>query len=308
MFDFVVRNVRIVDGTGSPWFVGDVGVAAGKIAQVGTNLTTAAKETIDGSGLTLTPGFIDIHSHSDFSLPIDGGAESRLLQGVTTEIGGNCGLSPGPVEPERLDSLKKYVGFLTQDLAWDWRSFGEFLAAVERAKPAVNLACLVGHGTLRVAAMGFADRPPTEDEMNHMKRLLRESMEQGALGLSTGLIYAPGCYSDTDELAELASVVAPYGGYYETHMRSESDYIMQSIEESAEVGRRAKVPVQIAHHKVVGRFNHGKSKYSLARIMELRSEGLDIVCDQYPYIAASTTITTIFADWEIGRASCRGRV
>lgn len=297
MFDFVVRNVRIVDGTGSPWFVGDVGVAAGKIAQVGTNLTTAAKETIDGSGLTLTPGFIDIHSHSDFSLPIDGGAESRLLQGVTTEIGGNCGLSPGPVEPERLDSLKKYVGFLTQDLAWDWRSFGEFLAAVERAKPAVNLACLVGHGTLRVAAMGFADRPPTEDEMNHMKRLLRESMEQGALGLSTGLIYAPGCYSDTDELAELASVVAPYGGYYETHMRSESDYIMQSIEESAEVGRRAKVPVQIAHHKVVGRFNHGKSKYSLARIMELRSEGLDIVCDQYPYIAASTTITTIFADW-----------
>jgi len=297
MLDFIVRNVQIVDGTGSPWFIGDVGVAAGKIVKVGTNLTVTAKEKIDGTGLTLTPGFIDIHSHSDFSLPIDGSAESRLLQGVTTEIGGNCGLSPAPVEPERLDMLKKYAGFLTQDLAWDWRSFGEFLTAVETAQPAVNFASLVGHGTLRVAAMGFADRPPTELEMNHMKRLLYESMEQGALGVSSGLIYPPGCYSNSDELAEVASVVAPFGGYYETHMRNEGDDIIQSIEESAEVGRKAKVPVQIAHHKVVGRYNFGNSKYSQARIMALRSEGIDIVCDQYPYIAASTTITTIFAHW-----------
>lgn len=297
MHDLIIRNVRIVDGSGSPWFIGDVAVSAGKIAAVGVGIPVPAKETIDGTGLTITPGFIDIHSHSDFTLPLDGAAESRLLQGVTTEIAGNCGLSPAPVHPERLDMLQKYAGFLTQGLAWDWRTFGEFLTAVERARPGLNVASLVGHGTLRVAAMGFADRLPTASELAHMQQLLYESMQQGAFGVSTGLIYPPGCYSNTDELAQVVSVVSPFGGYYETHMRDEGDNILDSIEESAEVGRRAKVPVQIAHHKVVGRYNWGNSKLSQARLAELRNEGLDIACDQYPYIAASTTITTMFPNW-----------
>jgi len=296
MLDFIIRNARIVDGTGSPWFIGDVGVSVGRIAAIG-KVNESSREVIDGTGLTLTPGFIDIHSHSDFSLPVDGVAESRLLQGVTTEIGGNCGLSPAPVDPERLEMLQKYTGFLTQDLSWKWRSFGEYLQALEQAQPAVNFACLVGHGTLRVAAMGFADRPPTAAELNYMKRLLFESMEQGAFGLSSGLIYPPGCYSDTAEMAEVARVVAPFGGYYETHMRSEADDILKSIDESAEVGRLANVPVLVAHHKVVGRHNWGKSKLSQARILEHRKQGVDMACDQYPYTAGSTTITTIFPNW-----------
>lgn len=297
MFDLLIKGVRVIDGTGSPWFFGDVAVKDGRIAAVGKSINAIADQVINGKGLTLTPGFIDIHSHSDFSLPIDGGAESRLLQGVTTEIGGNCGMSPAPVISERLNLLKKYTGFLSQDMSWDWTSFDEFLQAVERAEPAVNFGSLVGHGTLRIAAMGFDDRKPTADELKEMQRLLGESMQQGAFGVSSGLIYPPGCYADTDELAEVAKAVAPYSGYYETHMRNEGDEILKSIEESAEVGRRAGVPVQIAHHKVVGRYNWGVGVKSQARIAELRAEGLDIANDQYPYTAASTTITTIFPNW-----------
>ncbi len=297
MFDLLIKGVRVVDGTGSPWFLGDVAIKDGKVASVGKAIAGDTAQVLDGNGLTLTPGFIDIHSHSDFSLPIDGSGESRLLQGVTTEIGGNCGLSPAPVVPERLDMLKKYTGFLTQDMSWDWTTFAEFLQAVEKAKPAVNFGSLVGHGTLRVATMGFDDRKPTEAELSTMQRLLDESMQQGAYGVSSGLIYPPGCYADTDELAEVAKAIAPYSGYYETHMRNEGDEILRSIEESAEVGRRAGVPVQIAHHKVVGRHNWGNGVNSQARIAELRAEGLDIANDQYPYTAASTTITTIFPHW-----------
>lgn len=297
MYDLLIRQARVVDGTGSPWFAADVAVTEGKIVAVAPNLGGDAKEVVDGANMMLTPGFIDIHSHSDFQLPIDGCADSRLLQGVTTEIGGNCGLSPAPVLPESIDMLKKYAGFLSQELAYDWQSLGEYLDRVAAAKPAVNFGTLVGHGTLRVAAMGFADRKPTEAELTLMQRLLTESMEQGAFGVSSGLIYPPGCYADTDELAEVAKVIAPYGGFYETHMRDEGDGILGSIEESAEVGRRAGVPVQIAHHKVVGRFNWGKGVKSQQRIADFRAEGLDIVCDQYPYTAASTTITTIFPHW-----------
>jgi len=297
MFDYLIKNVRIIDGTGAPWFRGDVALKDGKIVSMGSTVPSDARQVLDGEGRILAPGFIDIHSHSDFSLPVYGGAESRLLQGVTTEIGGNCGLSPAPVVPAKLDLLKKYVGFLTQELAWDWQTFGEYLDAVERARPAVNFAALAGHGTLRVAAMGFENREPTAEEMSLMKELLESSMKQGALGLSSGLIYPPGFYSTTQEIADIATAMADYGGYYETHMRNEGDKILESIEESAAVGRYAGVPVLVAHHKVVGRFNWGGSRDSQAKIASLREEGLDIACDQYPYTAGSTTITTIFPNW-----------
>lgn len=297
MFDLIIRHARVIDGTGSPWFKGDVAVQDGRIVAMGPMLSGDAKEEIDATGLTLTPGFIDIHSHSDFSLVVDGSAESRLLQGVTTEIGGNCGLSPAPVLPERLDLLQKYSAFLTPDLEWSWESFGQFLQKVAENRPGVNFGGLVGHGTLRVAAMGFDRRPPTESELLTMRSLLRDSMEQGAFGLSSGLIYPPGCYADTDELAAIAEVLAPYGGVYETHMRNEGDGILESIDESAAVGERAGVPVQIAHHKVVGRHNWGRGAESQGRIAHWRAQGLDIANDQYPYTASSTTITTIFPDW-----------
>jgi N-acyl-D-amino-acid deacylase len=313
VYDVLIRDVKIIDGTGSPWFKGDVAIKDGRIAAMGSRLSGEAREEVAGLGRVLAPGFVDIHSHSDFSLPIDGGAESRLLQGVTTEIGGNCGLSPAPVVPERLDLLKKYAGFLTQSLSWDWESFGEYLDAVEKAEPAVNFASLVGHGTLRVAAMGFDNREPSAEELLTMKRLLSESMKEGALGLSSGLIYPPGFYSTTQEIAEIAKAMTGTGGYYETHMRNEGEAILRSIEESAQVGRQANVPVLVAHHKIVGRMNWGLSRQSQAMIEDLRREGLDIACDQYPYTAGSTTITTIFPQWAheggvdglIGRLSAR---
>ncbi|MGI6358281.1 MAG: N-acyl-D-amino-acid deacylase family protein [Bacillota bacterium] len=297
MYDLIIRHARIVDGTGSPWFVGDLAVQDGRIAAMGPKVSGPTKQEIDGTGLTLTPGFIDVHSHSDFTLPIDGGAESRLLQGVTTEIGGNCGLSPAPVLPERLALLQKYSAFLAQGLPWNWTSFGEFLQAVEDRQPAVNFGGLVGHGTLRVAVMGFDRRPPEENELQQMQRLLAQSMEEGAFGLSSGLIYPPGCYADTAELAAVASAIAPYGGIYETHMRNEGDDILQSIDESAAIGQQAGVAVQVAHHKVVGRHNWGRAGDSQGRIAAWRAKGLDIANDQYPYTASSTTITTIFPDW-----------
>lgn len=297
MFDFIIRQVRIIDGTGSPWTIGDVAVRDGKIAAMGVHVAGSAHEIIDGKGLALTPGFIDIHTHSDFSLLLDGSAASRLLQGVTTEIGGNCGMSPAPVVPERVDLLKEYTAFLGNGLSFQWKSYADFLELLAAKQPAVNFAGLIGHGTLRIAAMGFEDRQPTEAELEQMQHLLDESMQAGAFGMSTGLIYAPGCYADTDELASVAAAVAPYGGLYETHLRNEGDQLIAAIDEAAEIGRRSGARVQIAHHKVVGRLNWGKGKESQALIAKYRAQGLDIANDQYPYTASATTITTIFPDW-----------
>ncbi len=297
LFDYIIRQVRIVDGTGSPWTIGDVAVQEGIIAAMGKHIAVGAHEIIDGRGLTLTPGFIDIHTHSDFSLLLDGSAASRLLQGVTTEIGGNCGMSPAPVAPERVDMLKEYTAFFGHGINYHWQTYAEFLDALAAQRPAVNFGGLVGHGTLRIAAMGFDNRQPTAGELEKMQQLLDESMQAGAFGMSTGLIYAPGCYADTNELAKVAAAVAPYGGIYETHMRNEGEHLLESIEEAAEIGRRSGARVQIAHHKVVGRLNWGKGKQSQALIAQLRAQGLDIANDQYPYTASATTITTIFPDW-----------
>ena len=297
MYDLLIKNVRIVDGTGAPWYRGSVAVKDGRIAAMGPGVAGPATQVVEGAEQILAPGFVDLHSHSDFSLLTEGCAESKLLQGVTTDIGGNCGISPAPVIDERLDLLKKYVGFLNDGLSFSWRSFGDFLDEVERQKPAMNFGCIVGHGTLRIAAMGFDDRKPSTEEMDVMKNLLREAMEQGSFGVSTGLIYPPGCYSETDELVDIARVAAEYGGIYETHMRDEDDNLLQSIEESGEVARRAGIAVQIAHHKVCGRKNWGKGEAAQRRIEGLREEGLDVANDQYPYNATSTTITTMFPNW-----------
>jgi N-acyl-D-amino-acid deacylase len=299
MISTLIKNVRIVDGTGAPWFRGDVAIKNDIIFDIGTNLLHEADVIFDGKDMILTPGFIDIHAHSDFSLPGIGLADSKVLQGVTTDIGGNCGISPAPIKFDKLDLIKKYTGFLRDDMNWDWTSFGDFLSAVEGSRPTINFACLVGHGTLRVAVMGFDDRKPTSEEMDEMKTLLRKAMEDGAFGISTGLIYPPGCYADTEELIELVKEIAPYGGFYETHMRDESDNVMKSLDESALIGKNANVPVQVAHHKVVGKKNWGKSSETIAKLEAYRDEGIDIVCDQYPYTASSTTLTTILPQWAL---------
>ncbi len=297
MIDLIIRNAKVVDGTGSQWFDGDVAVAGGKIIAVGRLGELKGKEEIDAEGMVLSPGFIDIHSHSDFNLLDYPTNESRVLQGVTTELGGNCGLSPAPVLPDKVDYLKKYASFLSNTITYDWQSFGDFLRRIEEKGISTNFGGLVGHGTLRVAAMGFDNRKPEPHELELMQKLMREAMEDGAFGVSSGLIYSPGCYADTDELVEVAKAIAPYGGFYETHMRNEGAGILDSIRESIEVGRRAGVSVEIAHHKISGRNNWHQSPQTTELIAQARAEGLDITADQYPYIASATTLTSILPSW-----------
>ncbi|NLN84331.1 MAG: D-aminoacylase [Firmicutes bacterium] len=298
MYDILFKNCKLVDGTGSPWQMGDLAVKDNKIAAVGYFPNAQSKEAIDLKGLVLSPGFIDIHSHSDFSISGVPYAESRVLQGITTEIGGDCGISAAPVNPDNLDLLKSYVGFLDTGMEFTWQTFDEYLSKMETFPYSVNYGGFVGQGTIRLAVMGFDDRLPTPEEMEKMQAHLAEAMEAGAFGMSTGLIYPPGCYSGLDEIAQLSTAMAPYRGIYESHMRNEGDNVLESVKETIEIGRRANVPVQIVHHKITGRKNWRILGHAtLAYVEAARREGLDITLDQYPYTASATTLTSILPQW-----------
>lgn len=277
MYDLIIRNARIIDGTGAPWFFGDLAVQNGKIAAIG-KLSGDAKETVDAQGLYLTPGFIDIHSHSDGAILECPTAESRILQGVTTDVGGNCGGSAAPGKT--------------------WPSFASYLEAVEQAKPSINAATLVGHGTIRNAVMGYSREEATEEQITQMQALTAKAMEEGAFGISTGLIYPPSCYSTTDELVRVVSAVAPYGGYYATHMRNESYDVVKSVEEALHVAKEAGVRLQISHHKVTHKPDWRVScKTTIAMIQRARRQGLDVCCDQYPYRASATSMSSNVPAW-----------
>lgn len=299
-YDTVLRNARIVDGTGSPWYRGDVAVANGRLAAVG-QVTGEGKTEIDAAGNAVAPGFIDIHTHSDFTLPGNRDAHSKVRQGVTLEIVGNCGVSAAP----RYGSADRAVDdwFASNGLdcevdASEWVSMADYLDYLERDGLALSVGSLVGHGNVRAAVVGYEDRAPTADELDGMREIVAEAMEDGAVGLSTGLFYPPGCYADTGEVIELAEVAAEHDGIYATHMRSESDDLIGSVEETLTIGRRADIPVQISHHKAVGPDNWGKVRYTLRR-MELARErdGIEVQCDQYPYVASSTGLGALLPNW-----------
>ncbi len=299
MYDFIIKNIRIIDGTSAPWFRGSVAVKDGKIAEVGPAhgiLSQDAAEVIDGQDLYLAPGFIDIHSHSDTALPKYPLAESRILQGVTTEIGGNCGLSAAPVsqDADKRKQMKDYVG----DLDYTWNTVGEYLDTMEEKGISTNLGMTVGHGAVRIAAMGFENRKATEEEMQTMRKLVRQSMEDGAFGMTSGLIYPPGCFADTDELAELCEELVPYGAYYATHMRNENTEIVEALHEALEIGRRSGAAVQISHHKVTRKSVWQLHiKTTIAMIAKARREGMDVQVDQYPYCATSTSLDSNAPEW-----------
>ena len=294
VYDLIIKNARIIDGTNSPWFRGAVGVTNGIIQRVGVLEKADSKETMDAEDCYLVPGFIDIHSHSDstlFAYPL---AESRILQGVTTEIGGNCGISPAPVNPANVKLLKDYAGHLD----YNWERLSEYLELLENKGVSTNFGTLVGHGTIRLAVMGFDDRKPEEHELEAMARLLRQAMEDGAYGMSSGLIYPPGCFSDMDEMSVLAKELKPYGGYYSTHMRDEGTRTVESVGEALEVCRRSGVPLQISHHKVTRKSHWEIScRATVAMIEKARQEGLDVTVDQYPYNASSTTLDSNIPLW-----------
>jgi len=294
-----LRNGHIVDGTGQPRFQGDIAIRGHQISKVSKTLEEPAEETIDISGLIVSPGFIDMHSHSDLTLLKNPKAESKIRQGVTTEVVGNCGMSMAPVEESTKPELSKYVSSLlgVEDLPITWRSFSDYLSCVKRSGSAVNVVPLVGHGTVRIAVMGFDDRSPSQGELDGMKGLVRESLEGGAFGMSSGLIYPPGCFAKTRELIELCKVVSSLNGIYCSHIRGEGETLLDALKEALEIGKEAQVSVQISHHKASGKPFWGLVQTTLKIIEEAYSDGLDVMCDQYPYTASWTKLTSTLPNW-----------
>ncbi len=298
MYDLVIKGGRVIDGAGNPWFPGDVAVSKGRIAAIG-KVEKPAKEKIDASGLVVSPGFIDAHSHSDLVLISEPQAKLKIMQGITTEIVGQDGLGEAPIQDDSLAMWRRYLSGLNgdPDIEWGWRSFGEYLKRLDDAKPSVNVASLVGHGNLRLAAMGMENRKPKKAELNKMRRLLDRSLREGGIGLSTGLIYPPCVYADTEELTELCKVSAVHRGVFVVHMRNEGNKLIEAIDEVVSVGRGSGVSVHISHFKANGRGNWGKSPQALARVEAARKEGIDATFDQYPYVAGSTFLGSLLPPW-----------
>ena len=299
MFDIIIKNGRVVNGSGNTWFWGDIGIKGGKIKRIG-QINRKAKRIFDAAGLVVCPGFIDMHSHSDMKILINPRALNKIMQGVTTEVTGNCGTSPAPVDEATIDQLKASLGYAANAVDWNWRSLGEYYNRVKRVKSnglLVNIAPLVGQGTIRIAVMGFADRPPRPEEMGRMKGFLQQAMEEGAFGLSTGLIYPPGSFTETAELIELAKVLKEYDGLYASHVRGESSTLIDAVKEAINIGKEAEVKVEISHHKACGKRNWGKVKQTLRLIESARNEGIDVTCDQYPYTASSTGLSACLPPW-----------
>ena len=269
-YDLVITNARIIDGTGNPWFRGDVGIRNGRIARIGKIDATQAKATIDATNRILAPGFIDVHTHVE-SLFNQPAAENFVRMGVTTLVTGNCGTS-------------------TTNVA-------EYLGRVQAKPIAVNIATLIGHGSVRRKVLKLEDRAPTAAEQKEMETIVDQAMSDGAVGLSTGLIYVPGTFAKTDEIVGLAKIVAKHGGLYATHMRSEGEKVFDAIRESIEIGEQARIPVEISHFKVSSKKLWGQSQTTLEMVRAARARGLLVTVDQYAYTASSTSLDSRVPSW-----------
>jgi N-acyl-D-aspartate/D-glutamate deacylase len=300
MFDLLILGGTIVDGTGGPRYTADLGIKNGKIAKIGSLKNEDSKEFIDAQGLIVSPGFIDCHTHSDFSLLRNPSAIAKLSQGVTTEIIGNCGMSAAPIYDTTEELMLNYVKSVLGERpsTTHWESTQDYLAVLRSQTPAVNVGVLIGHGTVRTAVMGFENRKPTPSEMEEMKEYIREAMLAGAIGFSTGLSYAPGAYSQTEEIIELAKVAAQYNGVYVTHLRDQVDGLVQSVQEAIEIGKGANIPIVISHHKTVGIRNFGKVNDTLKLLDDvMENGGIETCSDTYPYITGSTTLASVLPPW-----------
>jgi N-acyl-D-amino-acid deacylase len=296
MWDWLIRGAQVIDGSGAPACVADIAICGDRIVQVGQVQQRQARAVIDGAGLTAAPGFIDLHTHSDYTLLVNPLAESKVRQGVTTEVIGNCGTSPAPLGEEGYAVVRARMA---QQYRLDvtWRSFGGYLERLAASGIAVNVVPLVGHGTLRSAVMGYARRAPTAGEWQRLQALLGEALAEGAFGLSTGLVYAPGCYAATDELVGLAEVVGRAGGLYCSHIRGESDTVLEAAQEAISIGERARVAVHISHLKAAGAANWAKTPALLDLLEGARARGLDVTGDMYPYTAGATSLGALLPPW-----------
>jgi N-acyl-D-aspartate/D-glutamate deacylase len=286
--ELAIRNARLLDGTGSPAVEGDVELSRGRITNVGRSSGRAAAREVDAAGSVLAPGFVDVHTHDDGALIRHPDLAFKVSQGCTSLVIGNCGFSAAPARPGERDPTK----LLGVTATWD--DLAGFREAVGRAGPACNAVALVGHNTVRRLVMGVERRAPTAAELERMRGLVRAAMAQGACGFSTGLIYEPGRYSQTDEIIALAREAEPFGGLYATHMRNEGDRLLDAVDEALTVGRAAGLAVQISHHKAAGARNWGKVAASLERIDQANADGLDVTADVYPYTAGSGPMAQYF--------------
>ncbi|HYM68156.1 MAG TPA: D-aminoacylase [bacterium] len=294
--DLIIRHGTLVDGTGAPGVRADVGIAGGEIAAIGDLRHQRGAAEWDARDRVVAPGFIDMHTHCDFTIFERPQADSYLLQGVTCIVVGNCGFSPAPLNPRRLDEVRQFTGLFDADLPWSWRTFDEYLSAVERERPGVNVVSLVGLGAVRIAAIGFEKRPAAAAEIAEMARLVEDAMRAGARGVSTGLIYPPGSFADTDEVVAVASAARAAGGFYSSHIRGEGHTLLPAIREALEIGRRAGRPVHVSHLKAAGRRNWGKVADALRLLDEARATQ-DVTFDQYPYTMGSTLLAAGLPQW-----------
>ena len=294
-WDILIRGGTVIDGSGRPGEAADVAIADGRIARISRALSGQVARVIDAAGLAVTPGFIDIKTHSDFTLPINPKAESKVRQGVTTEIIGHCGFSVAPVLPGKAQLLADYLSGGAPWLPFREVSFPDYLATFP--KVAVNAGMLVGHNTLRLMAMGLEDRRPSPAELDHMTALLDEGLRAGALGLSTGLFTPPGSFAEPAEIMALCEVAARHRAGYFTHLRDESNRVLEAVEEAISIARAYPIHVEIVHLKCSGVDNWGKAAEILARIERARAEGCDIDCDAYPYEAGANPLKNLLPPW-----------
>ena len=298
MYDLVIKNGHILDGTGKPLFLSDIAVSGGKICRIARDIEGGSK-VIDAEGLVVTPGFIDSHSHSDNAMLTYPDQIEKIEQGITTSIGGQCGSSPAPIDKGADPARAEWTGDSGKVRAV-YRTMGEFLDIGGKVPLGSNLVTFVGHGSLRRATMGIENRVPSKGELDEMRELLRDGLAHGAIGISFGLFYTPGCYAETDELIELARVVAEYNGMIAAHIRDEGDFLIESTEEFIKVVRESGVKKGVlSHHKALGKGNWGKVTHTLRMIDEANEEGLEIYCDVYPYTAYNTGLSAEFIPKEL---------
>lgn len=315
--DILIRGGLVIDGSGAPERKADVAIRDGRIADIGPDISAAGSRVVDASGQVVAPGFIDIKTHSDWTLPLMPQCESKVRQGVTTEVIGHCGYSCAPALPDKVDALRDYLSPSAPWLTFAETSFADYMDTYPAT--AVNKIMLVGHNTLRLMAMGMEDRPPTPAELEHMKQMLEEALAAGALGLSSGLFTAPGSYAEGEEMVALGHLLRDHHARYFTHLRDEAGTVFDAVEEAIEFGEVCGVHVQIVHLKLSGMDNWGRAEKLLTLLAAARRRGVAIDCDQYPYTAASNPLRNLFPAWlqeggveatlsRLGQDDVRGRL
>lgn len=296
-FDLIIKNGTVIDGIGNKSYRADIGILGEYIKKIGNLQSASSSSVIDAADRVVSPGFIDIHTHTDTEILINPKAESKIRQGVTTELGGNCGSAPFPMKQPISESAKRQAE--RNGITVDWTDLKGFHSAVESKGTALNHATLIGQGTVRSFVIGDDQREPTPEELESMKRIVAEAMEHGAFGISSGLEYTPSGFADTAELIELCKIVSRYGGFYATHMRSEDETVLEAVGEAIHIAEAANLPLQIAHFKAVGSNNWWKIPKMFDLVERAAGRGLSVTVDRYPYIAFSTGLSIIFPQWAL---------